>query len=65
MLYSTATAAEWLNLSVATVKYHLYVARDLKPDYILAGRLIFTEGTLQQFKANKRGPGRPSETKKL
>lgn|GEM_PF-2837978 len=46
MLYSTATAAERLGLSVATVKYHLYIAKDLKPDYVLGARLIFTEETL-------------------
>ena len=59
MLYSTATAAKWLGLSVATVKYHLYVAKDLKPDYVLGGSLVFTEQTLREFKAQKRGPGRP------
>ena len=59
MLYSTVTAAERLGLSVAAVKYHLYVAKDLKPDYVLGGGLIFTEETLLEFKVNKRGPGRP------
>ena len=65
MLYSTATAAERLSLSVATIKYHLYVAKDLKPDYVLGARLIFTEETLVAFLARKRGPGRPKETEKL
>ena len=64
MLYSTATAAERLGLSVATVKYHLYIAKDLKPDYVLGARLIFTEETLVAFLARKRGPGRPKSVKK-
>ena len=64
MLYSTATAAERLSLSVATIKYHLYVAKDLKPDYVLGARLIFTEETLVAFLARKRGPGRPKSVKK-
>ncbi len=58
-IYSTATAAVRLGLSVATVKYHLYVAKDLEPDSVFAGRLQFTEETLVKFLAHKRGPGRP------
>jgi hypothetical protein len=62
MLYSTATAAERLGMAVVTVKYHLYIVKDLKPDYVIAGRLVFTEETLAKFEAGKGSPGRPSSS---
>ena len=58
-IYSTVEAAEYLRLSVATVKYHLYVAKDLEADQKLAGRLVFTRDTLDQFNQAKRTPGAP------
>lgn len=60
-LYGTVEAAKYLKLSVSTVKYHLYTVGDLKPDKVVAGRLIFTKQTLDAFNEQKRGPGRPSE----
>ncbi len=63
MEYSTAEAARYLSLSVATIKYHLYVAGDLKPDRKFAGRLVFTRQTLDRFNKQKRGPGAPRKEK--
>jgi len=64
VLYSTAGAAILLNVSVSTVRYHLYVAKDLEADSVFAGRLQFTKETLLRSQANWRGPGRPRETEK-
>lgn len=60
-LYSTAEAARYLGLSVATVKYHIYQAKDLSPDTTIGRNLVFTQATLDAFAANKRSPGRPAK----
>lgn len=60
-IYTTAQAAKLLNLSISTVKYHLYVARDLKADLKAGHTLLFSRKTLDKFTANKRKPGRPKK----
>ncbi len=57
-VFSTKEAAEYLKLSVASIKYHLYHARDLRGEPF-GNSLMFTKETLDQFKINKRPPGRP------
>lgn len=57
-LYSTAEAAEYLDLKVETVKYHLYQSKQLEADVVLGGVLGFYQSTLDTFKAQKRRPGR-------
>jgi len=56
-LYTTAQAAEYLDLSISTVKYHVYQG-NLKPEKP-GHDLIFTKAMLDEFNQNKRGPGRP------
>lgn len=60
-LYTTAQAAEYLDLSISTVKYHVYQG-NLKPEKP-GHDLIFTKAMLDEFKQNKRGPGRPRKRK--
>ena len=61
-LYTTKEAAEYLGIAVATVKYHLYQAEDLKADAKVGGRLVFTQETLDHFAEEiKRRPGRPGK----
>lgn len=60
-LYGTRKAAEYLGVSVPTIKYHLYVAKDLEPDTVVSGRLVFTKETLDHFNEHvRKEPGRPS-----
>jgi len=58
ILYSTTDAAEYLNLSVAAIKYHIYVGRNIKPS-LVGHSLVFTKEQLDQFQDNRRPPGRP------
>ena len=58
-LFSTAQAAEYLSLSVSSMKYHLYSAGDLAADIKVGQALLFTRETLDRFSENKRPPGRP------
>lgn len=65
-IFSTVEAAEYLGVSVPTVKYHLYVAKDLEPDTELGGRLVFTKATLDHFNEHvRREPGRPGKNEDL
>ena len=57
-VFSTKEAAKYLALSVRSVYYHLYQAKDLKGEP-LGNSLMFTKETLDNFKLNKRSPGRP------
>lgn len=58
-LLSTNEAAEFLGLSVATVKYHIYTSKQLVPDAKIGKTLVFRRSTLEAFQKTKRGPGRP------
>ena len=58
-LFSTADAASYLGLSIATVKYHVYQSGALRPDAKIGKTLVFTRSTLDEFAAQKRRPGRP------
>jgi hypothetical protein len=57
--YTTQTAAVYLGCAVRTVKYHLYIAKDLKPDETMGHALIFSRATLDEFRKHKRPGGRP------
>ncbi len=57
-LYSTKEAAEYLGLSESALKYHIYIAKDLKPQKVGAC-LIFTQDQLDEFTKTRRPPGRP------
>ena len=56
--FSTNEAAKYLNLSVASIRYHLYRAKDLT-GASLGNSLMFTREELDRFHSNKRPPGRP------
>lgn len=58
-LYSTREAAAYLDIKLATLKHHLYVAKDLLPDGVIGKSLIFQRVTLDRFASLKRAPGRP------
>ena len=57
-LYSTAEAAEYLDLSLAAIKYHIYRARTLKAHRV-GNSLVFTQEQLDEFNKTRRPPGRP------
>lgn len=53
-LYTTAEAAAYLGIVLDTMRYHLYrvdEGRKLRPDFTIAGRLLFTQETLDAFRA--------------
>ena len=56
--FSTKEAAEYLKLSVSSIRYHLYHAKDLQGEPF-GNSLMFTKETLDHFQVNKRSPGRP------
>lgn len=58
-LYGIQEAAEYLGLQVVTVKKHIYQTKRLVPDANVGHSLVFTQETLDAFKANQRPGGRP------
>ena len=63
-IYSSKQAAEYLGISFATLKHHIYNTEKLKADKVIGGRLFFTEETLDTFKKEKRSRGRPKKNEK-
>lgn len=61
-LYSTTEAAEYLDKTVASLKYHIHVAKTLKGQ-LVGHSLVFTQEELDRFKRNERPPGRPPKQK--
>lgn len=57
--FSTKEAARFLGVKPETVRYHVYVVKDLVPDRMVGKSLIFYQSTLETFKASKRSSGRP------
>ena len=57
-LYSTVLAAEYLNMDISTLKYHIHVAKNLK-GVLLGHSLVFTQEILDEFYRNRRPQGRP------
>lgn len=60
-VFSTKEAAEYLKLSIASIRYHLYHTKDLKGEPF-GNSLMFTKETLDQFKINKRPYRRPKQS---
>ncbi len=59
-LYDWEGAAAYLGVSVNTVAYHVYQAKDLVPSVRKAARYtFFTKEDLDAYLARKRGAGRP------
>lgn len=61
-LFSTTEAAEYLNLSLAAIKYHIYQAKSLSGQ-LIGNSLVFTKDQLDQFKLVRRPQGRPKKEK--
>ncbi len=59
--FSTNEAAEYLDLAVPTVKYHLYRSKRLNGQMI-GNSLMFTRDQLDEFKVVRRPVGRPQKT---
>jgi hypothetical protein len=58
--FSTEQAAEYLGLSVPSVKHHVHNVGDLRPAGKIGAALIFTKAELDRFKAAPRPTrGRP------
>ena len=57
---TTKQAAVYCGLSVRTIKWHIYEAKDLAADFVFGGSLAFRKSTLDLFLANRRSPGRPA-----
>ncbi len=56
----TADAAKYLDLSVSTLRYHIYTAKNLKP-LTIGKTLVFTKEILDTFNRSRRKPGRPAK----
>ncbi len=59
-LFSTEKAAEYLGITIDTLKYHVQRKKNLRPFQKLGRDLAFTREQLDEFKRTKRGPGRPT-----
>jgi hypothetical protein len=62
-IYTVRQAAEYLGLTVPTIKHHIYVSHTLVPDGQIGHNVIFYQGTLDAWAATRRGPGRPPDPK--
>jgi predicted transcriptional regulator len=65
--YSVKKAAEYLGITPATVRYHIYAGINLKPDGRKGHQIFFYKETLDKFKTRKatRKQLRQEEAKKL
>lgn len=61
-LFSTEEAAEHLGLTLAAMKYHTFVAKNITGQ-LVGNSLVFTKEQLDHFNQNKRPPGRPKGKK--
>lgn len=52
MIYDTTEAAQYLNVSVSAVKYHVHTSKLLKPQ-LVGHSLVFTKEKLDHFLATK------------
>jgi excisionase family DNA binding protein len=58
-LFTVREAAQYLGVSVRTIKYHIYESGDLAPDLQVGKTLVFRRETLDRFKRSRRPAGRP------
>lgn len=59
-LMSTREAAHYLGYSSpGSLRWHVYVSRQIVPDGIIGRSLYFYEATLDEFYDRRRTPGRP------
>jgi len=59
MIHGIQSAATYCNVSVSTLRKHIYKLGTLKADAKIGKTLIFTNATLDQWQANRRKGGRP------
>jgi hypothetical protein len=59
MIHGIQSAATYCNVSVSTLRKHIYQLKTLTPDQKIGKTLIFTQATLDQWQANRRPGGRP------
>ena len=57
-VFDVSGAAQYVGLSVPSIKYHLYRAHDLSGHQI-GNTLLFTRSELDHFLTRKQSPGRP------
>ena len=48
-IFSTAEAADYLGITVSTLKYHLYEKGHLRPDRVIGDNLVFYQETLDAY----------------
>lgn len=58
-LYSTRLAAEYLGISLAAMKQHI-IRGNIAPE-LVGDRRVFRQEQLDEFKNNRRSPGRPRQ----
>lgn len=58
-VYDVGGAADFLGLEVATIKYHVYRSKTLRPDGKIGKSIFFCEDTLVAWQSSKRSRGRP------
>lgn len=61
-IFSTREAAEYLGLSLHTMRYHIHYVKTIKGQK-MGNSLMFTREQLDDFKANKRSAGRPKKVR--
>jgi len=60
-LYGTAEAAEYVGLSLSAFKYHIHIAKTIKPFQKIGHSLAFTQDQLDEFQIARRPQGRPKK----
>lgn len=61
-VFSTREAAEYLGVTFNTMKYYIHYAKTITGKK-MGNSLMFTKDQLDEFRANKRPPGRPKKVK--
>lgn len=62
-IYSTREAAEYVGLSIFTLRHHIFERGDLIADTKKGNRLLFTRQTLDRWKKTRLSGGRPRKPK--
>ena len=59
MIYGIQSAAQYCTVSVSTLRKHIYKLGTLQADAKIGKTLIFTQATLDAWRASRRKGGRP------
>ncbi len=60
-LFDVTQAAAYLGVKRETIKYHLYVTKDLKASHKFQNLVVFTKQDLDEFREIKRPAHRPKK----